>query len=121
MIPINTNTSVITSKPAGKEKNRFEVLLMEYSEITFIYTAVPTFLITLIGLLTGVLIFVHRSQYEDCKKSNDMLFGFLLGQMIFFYYFALIYANLLLQLIPFLQTLTVTFGLFVSYFTLNTG
>lgn len=102
-------------------KSGFEKFLSEYSEIAFIYTAIPTFLLTFIGLLTGVLLFAHKSQYEDCKNSDDTLFGFLLGQMIFYYSFSLIYANLLFQLIPFMSSLTVTFALFVSYFVSNTG
>lgn len=102
-------------------KSGFEGFLSEYSEIAFIYTAVPTFLLTFIGLLTGVLLFAHKSQYEDCKNSDDTLFGFLLGQMIFYYSFFLIYANMLFQLIPFMKSLTVTFALFVTYFVSNTG
>ena len=96
-------------------------LLEDYSEITFVFTAVPTFLLALIGLLVGILLFVHNAQYQECKTGNDMLYGFLLGQMIFYYSFALIYANLILELIPLISSLTVTFYLYVAYFLLNTG
>jgi hypothetical protein len=105
-------------KPA---KSAFEQFLSTYSEIAFIYTAIPSFLLTFIGLLTGILLFVHKSQYDDCKNSDDSLFMFLLGQMIFYYSFLLIYANLLLQLIPLMNNLTVTFVLFVTYFFGNTA
>ena len=102
-------------------KSGFEQFLSAYSEIAFIYTAIPSFLLTFIGLLTGILLFVHKGQYEDCKDSDDTLFTFLLGQMIFYYSFLLIYANLLMQLIPFMNNLTVSFVLFMTYFLGNTG
>ena len=119
----NLNRSTIddNNKEDKIKYPRFELFLIEYSEIAFIYAAIPTFMKAVIGVITGILLFVHKSQYDDCKKSNDMLFGFLLGQMIFFYYFALVYANLILQLIPYLDRLTIAFGLFISYFFLNTG
>jgi hypothetical protein len=102
-------------------KNKLVKFLEETSEITFIYTAVPTLMLALIGLLTGIILFVHNAQYQDCKTAEDMLYGFLLGQMIFYYSFALIYANLLLQLIPYLNDLSLTFALYSIYFTCNTG
>lgn len=115
------STTLDVKAPITEEKTAFGRFLVKYSEFIYIYPAVPTFLLGLIGLLTGVILFVHNSEYQDCKNSSDMLFGFLLGQMIFYYSFALIYANTLFQVLPFLHTLTVTFSLFLSYFTLNTG
>jgi hypothetical protein len=41
--------------------------------------------------------------------------------MIFYYSFLVIYSNLLFQLVPKAHNLTVTFGLFTTYFITNTG
>lgn len=104
----------------GQAKHNFEKFLIEYSEVAFVYTAVPTFVLVLIGLLAGVILFFYRDQCEG-PDQDDELFAFLLGQMIFYYTFALIYANLLFQLIPKMHSLTATFALYLVYFTLNTG
>lgn len=121
MEAIKKTTLVAEEETEKLDRTAFGSFLIEYSEITFVYTAVPTFLLALTGLLTGILLFVHKSEYDDCKKSNDMLFGFLIGQMIFYYSFGLIYANLLFQLVPYLHSLTVTFILFACYFISNAG
>lgn len=118
---VKRNTLALEESTEKLDFTRFGSFLLEYSEVAYIYTAVPTFLLALIGLLTGILLFVHKSQYELCRSSNDMLFGFILGQMIFYYTFALIYSNLLFQLIPYLYSLTGTFILFLCYFISNTG
>ncbi|OMJ68607.1 hypothetical protein SteCoe_33889 [Stentor coeruleus] len=104
----------------GQAKGNFEKFLIEYSEVAFVYTAVPTFVLVLIGLLAGVILFFYRDQCEG-SDQDDELFAFLLGQMIFYYVFALIYANLLFQLIPKMHSLTATFILYLIYFTFNTG
>ncbi|OMJ70358.1 hypothetical protein SteCoe_31690 [Stentor coeruleus] len=104
----------------GRAKNDFEKFLIGYSEVAFVYTAVPTFVLVLIGLLAGVILFFYKDQCEG-PDQDDELFAFLLGQMIFYYTFALIYANLLFQLIPKMHSLTVTFVLYLVYFTFNTG
>ena len=102
-------------------KSDFQLFLAQYSEIGLIYTAIPSFLLSFIGLITGIILFVHKKQYFKCKNNDDMLFGFLLGQMIFYYSFFVLYSNLVFQLIPKINSLTVTFILFVVYFVTNTG
>lgn len=108
------------SKPIANSQSRsaFEEFLSRFSEIIYIYTSIPAFILTFLGLLTGILLFVHKSEYYDCKSSTDPLFALLLGQLIFYYSFLIIYSNLLFQLIPFLNTLTVTFTIFITYFIL---
>jgi hypothetical protein len=103
------------------EKSKFERFLSEYSEIAFIYTAVPAFLLMMVGQITGILLFVHRDEYYNCKNTDDMLMGFLIGQMIFYYSFTIIYANLLFQLVPYLYSLTASFISVSSYFLANTA
>ena len=102
------------------QKTQFEKFLSQYSEIAFIYTAIPTFLLMIIGQITGIFIFVHRNEYYRCKNDSDMLLGFLIGQMIFFYSFTILYANLLFQLIPYLNSLTASFISVSAYFLSNT-
>lgn len=102
------------------KKSEFEKFLSEYSEIAFIYTAIPTFLLMIIGQITGILIFVHRDEYYGCKNSNDMLLGFLIGQMVFYYSFTIIYANLLFQLVPYFNNLTASFVSVSAYFLSST-
>lgn len=102
------------------QKTKFVKFLSEYSEIAFIYTAIPAFLLMIIGQITGILIFVHRNEYYRCKNDTDMLWGFLIGQMIFYYSFTILYANLLFQLIPYLNNLTASFVSVSAYFIFST-
>lgn len=104
----------------NRPKGDFEIFLIEYSEVAFIYTAVPTFVLVLVGLLAGIVLFFYKDQCEGNDQDNE-IFAFLLGQIIFYYSFALIYANLLFQLIPNMHSLTVTFALYLVYFASNTG
>lgn len=106
------------SSKTTQKKSKFELFLSTYSEIVFLYTSLPTFILNFLGLVTGILLFVHKSEYYSCKSSDDPLFALLLGQLIFYYGFFIIYSNLLFQLIPALNTLTVTFALFLTYFIL---
>lgn len=118
----NLRISTLTTKDLKSgPKSGFQLFLAQYSEIGFIYTAIPSFLLSFIGLITGVILFVHKKEYFRCKKQDDLLFGFLLGQMIFYYSFFVIYSNLLFQLVPMVNSLTVTFALFIVYFVGNTG
>ncbi|OMJ80722.1 hypothetical protein SteCoe_18974 [Stentor coeruleus] len=110
--------STLKFKERNRSKKDFENFLIEYSEVAFVYTAVPTFVLVLIGLLAGIILFFYKDQ---CEGKDDEVFAFLLGQMIFYYSFALIYANLLFQLIPNMNSLTVTFALYFVYFGTNTG
>lgn len=103
----------------SRSRSAFEEFLSQYSEIIFLYTSIPTFLQTFIGLLTGILLFVHKSDYYNCKSSSDPLFALLLGHLLFYYSFFILYSNLLFQLVPFLTSLSFTFASFLTYFTLS--
>jgi hypothetical protein len=104
-----------------KYKTPFGKFLNQKSEFFFIYPGVPAVLMFFSAIITSAVIHDDRDDYDDCKSDFDLLWGFLLGQIVLFYIFLLSYANLVLEMIRFISDLRFYLVFFIIYCFLNTA
>ena len=93
--------------------------LYKRSEIYYIYAGIPTILMFFLSIVTAAVLHSYRNEYFDCKASEDYLYGYLLGEIIFTYVFVLYYANLVTEIVKPLCNLVLTFVFFLVFMISN--
>ncbi|CAG9311692.1 unnamed protein product [Blepharisma stoltei] len=91
----------------------FERKLESKSEIFYLFPALPSFVLFVASMFTAVIIFTNYSEFYDCSSANNELWEFLLGEMIAYYTYIIIYANVLLSVFPILKRISVTLLLMI--------
>lgn len=95
--------------------------LQSKSEVFYVYPAVPVSVMFFASIVTAAFLHVDRTEYQDCKSHNDFLYEYLLGQVCLYYSCALVYANLIFELVPWGRNLMASFVYFVLYCLTNTA